>query len=770
MSCCASPLVSGNARDALSSSRIALLEDLKANSKQLVDGRITYLLSAPAIHCGNCISTIEGEVGKIEGVTDVRANLTMKRLSVTLDGERRSLLPAISLLESLGYAVQSLTAEESTSGDPEFKSLLRSLAVAGFATANIMLLSVPVWNGADGATRELFHFISALIAIPCVAYGGLPFFRSAFGALRRRRVNMDVPISLGVTLATVMSVYESFIGGGHAYFDAAVSLLFFLLIGRVLDQMMRSRARAAAGNLARLSAKGGFLVGDTGELTYIALDGITPGMRLRISAGERFPVDGTVCEGVSDVDRALVTGESEPQRVANGTSVEAGTLNLTGSVDMVASRPARDSFLAEVTQMMAAAEKGRSGYVRLADRMARVYAPVVHVLAFTSFTGWMLWTGGDLHQSLTVAVAVLIITCPCALGLAVPVAHVVSAARLFSAGILLKDGSALERLEAIDGAVFDKTGTLTTGEPAVTVSTIPAGDISSVAKALALRSVHPAARALARHIAEAPETRIQDLHEVPGHGVEAVVAGRRARLGRGSWVAEIAPAAKPDSLSGGVVFAIEGEGLWRSQLSERIRPGARDMLDAFRRRNLPVTLLSGDGRAQVAAVAARLGLTDSQSELKPGDKLAFLTDAAAHGRKLLMVGDGLNDAPALAAAHVSMAPASASDIGRTAADFVFTRDSLATVTYAHRVALATGRIVRQNFGLAIVYNIFAVPLAMAGQLNPLIAAIAMSSSSIIVVGNSLRLHLLRPADVRDTTAETDAKPHVARLHPKEAVA
>lgn len=743
MSCCAAPLISGNARDTLSASRIALLEDLKANSKQLVDGRVSYLLSAPAIHCGNCITSIEDQVAKIEGVTDVRANLTMKRVAVTLDDGNRSLLPVVQALEGLGYATQSLTAEEAGGSDPEIKLLVRSLAVSGFAAANIMLLSVPVWNGAEGATKELFHFISALIAIPCVAYGGMPFFRSAIAALRRRRVNMDVPISLGVTLATGMSMYESFIGGGHAYFDAATSLLFFLLIGRVLDHLMRARARAAASNLARLSAKGGFVVSEAGELTYVALDAINPGMRLRVSAGERFPVDGTIVEGVSDVDRALVTGESEPQRVVEGAGVEAGTLNLTGPVDMRATRPARESFLAEVMQMMTAAEKGRSSYVRVADRMARIYSPVVHILAFTSFTGWMLWTGGDWHQSLTVAVAVLIITCPCALGLAVPVAHVVSAARLFANGILLKDGSALERLAAIDAAAFDKTGTLTTGEPAVAKSDIPPGAIAAIAKALALRSVHPAARAVAYAIDGKPEPRVSELHEVPGHGVEGLVDGKRVRLGRRSWVAALMPD-HAETDAEGVAFAIEGKGLWFSTLSERIRPGARDMISALRARNIPVSLLSGDGAAQVAAIARDIGIRDYQSELKPGDKLAFLTAASEQGRKMLMVGDGLNDAPALAAAHVSMAPASASDIGRTAADFVLTHESLASVTFAHRVARATGQVVKQNFALAVVYNVLAVPLAMAGQLNPLLAALAMSSSSIIVVANSLRLHLLKP--------------------------
>lgn len=749
MNCCAS-IVADCAEANLSLARHAQLEEIKRGLRKLEDGSVSYLLAVPAIHCGNCIATIEHELAKIAGVTSVRANLSLKRIAVTLDSEDRSPSSVIDRLEALGYAPQALASEETGQTDPELRVLLRALAVAGFATANIMLLSIPVWNGASGATKELFHFVSALIAIPCVAYGGMPFFRSALAALRHRRVNMDVPISLGVTLATGMSMYESFYGGGHAYFDAAVSLLFFLLIGRTLDHVMRSRARAAVDNLARLSAKGGFVVGGNGELTYVALHALQPGMRLRVAAGERFPVDGAVVEGVSDVDRALVTGESEPLRVLAGSAVEAGTLNLTGSVDIVATRAAHESFLAEVTQMMAAAEKGRSRYVRLADRLARIYAPVVHVLSASSFLGWMAWTGGDWHQALTVAVAVLIITCPCALGLAVPVAHVVAAGRLFAAGILMKDGSALERMAAITEAVFDKTGTLTTGEPVVRRSDLQPGRDAAVAKALALRSVHPAARALARYINDAPASNLTDLHEVPGHGVEARVDGKLVRLGRRNWVGEIAQT--PVSNSSGVAFAVEGGAAVITTLSEQVRAGAKPMLDALRRRGISITLLSGDGEEPVSALARRLEIADFRADLKPGDKLAHLTHAVEQGRKVLMVGDGLNDAPALAAAHVSMAPSSASDIGRMAADFVFTHQSLAAISFAHRAAVDTGQIVKQNFGLAIIYNLLAVPLAMAGQLNPLIAAIAMSTSSIIVVGNSLRLYLLQP----DTAVESDA--------------
>jgi P-type Cu2+ transporter len=754
MSCCVGPIVAEFALANQGSHRIALLEEFQLSVRKLVNGNSGLLLSTPSIHCGNCISTIESHIGKLAGIKSVRANLSLKRVSVEFDGSVQTLSSAVDKLEELGFPSQSLSSETAEKSDPQLKLLVRALAVSGFAAANIMLLSIPVWNGAEGATKELFHFVSALIAIPCVAYGGLPFFRSAFSALRHQRMNMDVPISLGVLLATGMSMYESFIGGGHAYFDAATSLLFFLLIGRTLDHMMRTKARDAADRLVRIAAKGGFAVGEKGELTYIAIDGLKPGMCIRVAAGERFPVDGTVLEGVSDVDRALVTGESEALRVAKGTQLEAGTLNLTGAIDMIASRAAKESFLAEVTEMMSAAEKGRSGYVRIADRMAQIYAPGVHVLAFSSFVGWMLWTTGDWHQSLTVAIAVLIITCPCALGLAVPVAHVVSAGRLFKAGILMKDGSALERLAAIDGAVFDKTGTLTTGQPSIKATTIPQGPVAALAKALALRSVHPASRALANYFVEEPAADLTNVHEVPGCGIEATNHEKTVRLGRRSWVAEIANGKLNVTPTEGIAFTVSGDRLYLSQLSETLRPDGRWMVQILQSQNLPCRILSGDHDIPVARIASSLGMDAYQADMRPSDKLNYLNAAATAGRKLLMVGDGLNDAPALVAAHVSMAPSTAADVGRTAADFVFTRGSLSSVITAYDIAIATSRIVRQNFALAILYNVIAVPLAVSGQLNPLFAAVAMSTSSIIVVGNSFRLHLMNP---RFPIANTDKR-------------
>ncbi len=688
-------------------------------------------LSTPGVHCGACIHAIETTLSALDGVEHVRVNLSTRRVTVRWRTDHEP-PPLAATLARLGYDAHlaDIAAEQR---DGTLSELIRALAVAGFAAGNIMMLSVAVWAGAEPETRDLFHWISAVIALPALAYAGRPFFRSAWSVLRHGRTNMDVPISLGVLLAFGMSFYDTLHSGPHAYFDAAASLLFFLLIGRTLDYMMRDRARAAVQGLARLSARAAMVLRPDGGRDWLPVGEIEPGMRLLLAAGERVPVDARVEGGRSDLDVSLVTGESAPQPVAAGSVLQAGTLNLTGPLTVTATAAARDSFLAEMVRLMEAAETGRSRYRRIADRAAALYAPVVHLTALVSLAGWLLATG-DWHLAITIAVAVLIITCPCALGLAVPMVQVVAARRLFEAGIMVKDGAALERLAEIDSVVFDKTGTLTLGQPRlVNDSAIDRLHLATAA-AIAAHSRHPLSRAIAAASAGPAPVGFDSIAEHPGLGLEAVAGGSTWRLGRSAWAL-----AEAGGEIEATVLAKDGRLLARFDFDDRMLADAPETVAELGGLGLGVEILSGDRIDTVRRLAAELGVARFAAGVMPGGKAAHIAGLAAAGRKVLMVGDGLNDAPALAAAHASMAPATAADVGRNAADFVFLRRSLAAVPLAIRTAREAARLIRQNFTLAISYNLIAVPIAVAGQVTPLVAALAMSLSSILVVANALRL-------------------------------
>ena len=706
-------------------------EELRLASRPLANGLRQADLAVPGIHCGGCIQRIETTLMALPGVAQARVNLSTKRVSVHWR-ETDAPPPLRETLKSLGYDAHFHDTAE-PDRDMALSALIRALAVAGFAAMNIMGLSVSIWSGATGGTRDLFHWISAAIALPALAYSGRIFFRSAWQALKHGRTNMDVPISIGVLLAFGMSLYDTVHHQPHAYFDASISLLFFLLIGRTLDHMMRERARTAVAGLGKLAARGAQVVGDDGTPVYTPTSEIAPGMTIMLAAGERVPVDATVLAGRSDLDCALMTGESAPQAVAPGAVLRAGTLNLTGPLTIRADAAASDSFLAEMLRLMEAAESGRSGYRRLADRAARLYAPVVHSAALLSFIGWMLATG-DAHQAITIAIAVLIITCPCALGLAVPMVQVVAAQRLYERGIMMKDGSALERLSEVDTVLFDKTGTLTLGDPVLRASDIDP-DHLAIAAALGTHSRHPHSRALAVMRGAGPAPKFDSITEQPGLGLEAIMDGESWRLGRGQWALD---QTAPDG-EAGTMLSRGGHFVAAFVFDDDPRPGAEQAVAALRSAGLAMEVISGDRAAPVGRLATALGISVARAAMLPGEKTAHIQALAAAGRKILMVGDGLNDAPALAAAHVSMTPANAADIGRQAADFVFLRPGLDAVPFAFAVSIKAKRLVRQNFGLAIIYNLIALPIAIAGFVTPLVAALAMSGSSILVVANALRL-------------------------------
>ncbi len=714
-------------------------------SRLVGDGIRQTDLSVPSIHCGACIRNIETALAALPGVETARVNLSTKRATIRWhDGAPP---PFIDTLRRAGYEAHVYDAGAEVK-DTAFSELIRALAVAGFAASNIMLLSVSVWSGADSTTRDLFHAISAAIALPTLAYSGRVFFRSAWRALRHGRTNMDVPISIGVLLAFGMSVYETATHGAHAYFDASVTLLFFLLIGRTLDHLMREKARTAVKGLANLASRGALVLQGDGSRVYMPVNEIAVGMTILLAAGERVPVDAKVLAGHSDIDSALLSGESAPLAAAPGTSLQAGVLNLTGPLTLIATAAAKDSALADMMRLMEAAETGRSHYRRIADRASQLYAPVVHATAFLTFIGWMIATG-DLHRAVTIAIAVLIITCPCALGLAVPMVQVMAARRLFENGILLKDGGALERLAEIDAIVFDKTGTLTSGMPRLIDPAAIDAEALQIAAAIGGHSRHPYSRAIEAACASSIHTIEPDaITEHPGCGLEARIGPHLYRLGSANW-------ALPDSATdgAGLVLAKDGAPLARFQFEDHLRGGTHDAL-ATLRRNFDIEILSGDHDAAVGRIAGELDLRYSAGML-PAGKVARIRDIETEGGKVLMVGDGLNDAPALAAAHASMAPATAADIGRNAADLVFLHESLDAVPQAIGIAHDAAKLVRQNLILAVGYNLIAVPVAIMGYVTPLVAAIAMSSSSIIVIANALRLGGRR---VRATAEPTATKP------------
>tara|TARA_R100000005_G_C5003995_1_gene212902 strand:- start:10099 stop:12420 length:2322 start_codon:yes stop_codon:yes gene_type:complete len=706
------------------------------------DGNAMLHVLVENMHCADCIRTIEQTLKSNPAVIEARVNFSTRRLFLRWRPDGVDVTELVKPVIALGYPLTPYNpALIRTAAAEENAKLLRALAVAGFAAANVMLLSVSVWAGLFSddmgpATRDFLHWVSALIALPAVAYAGQPFFKSALGALRAGRTNMDVPISLAVILASGMSLAETIRSGHYVYFDASVTLLFFLLIGRYLDNAARSKARSAAERLLLLKAVAATVVGANGSLTTVPVEAVTPGSRVRIMAGDRLPVDGIVVSGRSELDVSLITGESLPTAVKPGENVFAGTLNLGAPIDIEATKTGDNTLLGDIVRLMEAAEQGRAKYVRLADRLSRYYAPVVHLLAALTFIGWWVYSA-SWQVALMQAVALLIITCPCALGLAVPVVQVVASGRLLMKGILVKAADGLERLAVVDTIVFDKTGTLTEGRlDLVNRDEIDDADLLLAAR-LGQHSRHPLARAIARAgVAAGPGL---DVIECPGEGLKTVLADGEVRLGSRAFC-NVAEEAAADKQAGPELWLKRGDGTAvQFRFRDHLRADAHDVIRDLKARGYMIALLSGDRQAVVAELAAELGIDNWQAQQKPEEKVACLESLAKAGRKVLMVGDGLNDAPALASAHVSLSPATAADISQTAADFIFQGQQLSAVGEAIFVARASRRLILENFALAFLYNGVAIPLAVLGFVTPLIAAVAMSSSSLAVCLNSLRL-------------------------------
>ena len=677
------------------------------------------MLSVPGVSCAACIGTIERGLADVTGISGARVNLTQKRVSLRTDLPVEAVVGEIA---KLGYTSFPLdTAVLGHESDPAGRDLALRLGVAGFAMMNVMLLSVAVWSGAADATRDLFHLISAAIAVPVVGFSGQPFFRSAWSALRVRRLNMDVPISLAILLATGMSVYESLNGGQHAYFDAGLSLTFFLLIGRYLDHRTRASARSAARELAALETQTAERLDGQGRAITVPITELAVGDSVLVPTGGRIPVDGTLETPQALTDRSFLTGESDPVALAQGDTLSAGEINLGAPFQMRATSVGEDTTLRRMARLVEGAENARNRYTGLADRAAQVYAPAVHLLALAAFIAWILITG-DVRFALNVAIAVLIITCPCALGLAVPAVSTAAIGKLYELGFLVKSGTALERLAEVEGVVFDKTGTVTVPGLSSIADDLTDAE-KSIALALAQQSLHPISRAIQVALERTTPAALTDVAEIAGRGVEARCDGVPVLLGRAS---------------NGLTLRI-GKTVIPLTKEETLREGASDAANALSGLGLDVALVSGDTAPNVQCVAASLGIRDVVSGVKPAEKHRLIDIREKRGQRVAMIGDGLNDTAALAAAHASIAPSSAMDASRNAADVVLLRDGLQDLPTLFRIARASTRLSRQNFAIATAYNLIAVPIALLGFATPLIAALAMSTSSITVLLNAIRV-------------------------------
>ena len=710
------------------------------------EGACALYLMVENMSCAACIMKIERSVLALPEVSNARVNMSTRRLVVEWHGEAGLGREIVKTVTSLGYPVAPYNPELLQAlDDKEQRHLLSAMAVAGFAASNVMLLSIAVWAGAFSdmgeATRGLFHWVSALIALPAVAYSGQPFFRSALTAIRSGHTNMDIPISLAVIMASGISLHQTIYGGEHAYFDASVSLLFFLLIGRYLDMRARSHARNTAEHLLALNARAAVVLDELGRERSVPVDQLKPGMILLVAAGQRVAADGLVIDGISEVDASLLNGESLPVRVTINDPIYAGTLNVGNPLRIKISAVSGDTLLGEIVRLVEAAEQGRAKYVRIAERASRRYVPIVHAIAAATFIGWFWLASSGWEPAMMAAVAVLIITCPCALALAVPVVQVVATGALLKRGIIVKSADALERLAECDYVVFDKTGTLSKGQIELLASLDVSDEQRLAAAALARHSRHPLSQALVKSVGDRTLPEVTNVNEFPGMGMSGFINGQSIRLGRADWVLG-------DVLSSTEVgvdclletwMLKEGEPAVRFAFSDQLRDDAETTIAAMKAQGIEVELLSGDRAAPTEAVAKALGIARWRAEALPAQKVERLKELAAQGHRVLMVGDGLNDAPALASGHASISPATAADISQTAAHLLFQGDQLAPVLAAIKMARQSDRVVRQNLALAIAYNVCAVPLAIAGLATPLVAAIAMSSSSLMVTLNALRL-------------------------------
>lgn len=698
------------------------------------------------ITCAACSWLIETHLKRHTAVTQLTVDVSTHRCNLTWNADRQALSEIMAELARIGYRPRPATdeAQRAMAQQDNRRSLAR-LGVAGFGMMQTGMVSVGLYTGAAEEWQLFLRWLSFLVATPVVLFSAAPFFQAAWRSLRARQLIMDVPVALAIGLAYTASGWATVTGGGEVYFESVTMFTFFLLVGRYLEMRTRHRNRLAYGNLAQLMPLSAHRLSDTGEETPVPVKSLQVGDRVRVRSGETFPCDGEVTDGQSEVVEALLTGESRPVPKAPGDRVVGGTLNSESALELRVTAVGGDTQLSAIERLVSNAEADKPHQVALADRVARYFVGAVLIIFALV---WGAWQWVDPAHAFWVALSVLVVTCPCALALAMPAALTAATANLRGKGFLIARGHVLETLAHIDRVILDKTGTLTLGRfTLLEVLPVPGRDreaLLAIAAALEAPARHPLAEAFRPW---AGSRRATNTRQYTAAGVEGEVDGQRYRLGNVRFSRELfggsAALEAPDQAQQWLLLSDPQGPLGWFAVGDEDRAGASDLVTYLKQRGLAVELLSGDRSGAVASLAQRLGIDRYTAGAHPDEKLTRLRACQSDGERVLMVGDGINDVPVLSAADVSVAMASASDLAQTRADAVLLSCDLKTLVEALRVAQRTRRVIRQNLTFSLGYNLVALPLAALGLIPPWLAAIGMTTSSLIVIFNALRLHRSR---------------------------
>jgi Cu2+-exporting ATPase len=698
------------------------------------------------IVCAACVWLNERHVNALPGVIEFRVNYATHRAHVKWDNTLIHLSEILGAIAAIGYIAHPFDpGRQEQLYKKEKSQALRRLAVAGLGAMQVMMLAVALYagdyQGMESRMQTFFRWVSLLIASPVVLYSARPFFISALRDLKRMQLGMDVPVALAIGGAYLASVWATLSRSGEVYFDSVTMFTFFLLAGRYLEMGARHRAGQAAEELVKLLPAMATRLTETGE-EVVAVVELAPGDRVRVKPGDSIPADGRVIEGSSSVDESLLTGESLPLTRSIHDEVVGGTVNVESPLIIEVEKVGEDTVLAAIQRLLHRAQTEKPRLAGLADRVAGIFVGVILLLAL--LVGWWWWQHQP-DEAFWIVLSMLVVTCPCALSLATPAALTAATGSLTRLGVLTTRGHALETLARASHIILDKTGTLTTGrlhlEQITLQGSLDESACLRIAAALEQASEHPVARALSHEVTDAPLAR--EVEAIPGQGLQGLVDGVRYRIGQPGYVCELLGQSLDNIVEGTqteVWLASEQGLLAVFSLSDSLRPGAAEAVADLRQLGLTPLLFSGDSEAAVAKVAQQLGMQDFCARMRPEDKLHAMHALQAKGALVAMVGDGVNDAPVLAGAQVSLAMGSGTQLAQASADMVLLSEHLPHLPRAVEMARATLRIIRQNLGWAVVYNIVALPLAAMGYVAPWMAAIGMSASSLIVVLNALRLN------------------------------